>query len=82
MGVQVAEQPAERQVLVLRDVLVAEEDHQVLGQRAVDLVLLAIGERLAEVDAGDLGADDRRQLVDGEGLVGRALFGDVPIAGT
>ena len=29
----------------------------------------------------DLGADDRRQLVDGDGLVRRALFGDVPITG-
>ena len=41
---QLAEQPAEGQVLVRRDVLVAEEDDAVLGQRPMDLVLLAIAE--------------------------------------
>ena len=66
---QLAEQAAEGQVLVGRDVLVAEEDHEVLGERAMDLVHLAVGARiavdeLADVDAGDLRADDRRQLVD------------------
>ena len=81
MHMQLAEQPAEGQVLVGRDVLVAEEDHEVLGQRAMDLVLLAVGERLAEIEAVDLGTDDGRQLVDGDGLVRRALIGDVPIAG-
>src|SRR5882757_7065067 len=73
MDVQVAEQAAEGDVLVERDHLVAEEDHRVLGQRAMDLVLLAVGKRPAEIDAADLRADDRRQLVDGDGLVGRAL---------
>ena len=47
MDVQLAEQPAEGDVLVGRDVLVAEEDDAVLGQRAVDLVLLAVRQRLA-----------------------------------
>ncbi len=55
---------------------------QVLGERAVHLVLLAIGKRLAEVDAADLRADDRRQLVDGDGLVRRTFVGRVPVAGT
>jgi hypothetical protein len=81
MDVQLAEQPAERHVLVGRDVLVAEEDDAVLGQRPMQLVLLAVAERRAEVDAGDLRADDRRQLVDGDGLVRRALFGGRAIAG-
>jgi len=58
MDVQVAEQPAERQVLVGRDVLVAEEDDAVLGQRTMDLVVLAVRQRLAEVEAGDLRADN------------------------
>jgi hypothetical protein len=30
----------------------------------MDLVLLAVRQRLAEIDAGDLRADDRRHLVD------------------
>ena len=81
MDVQLAEQPAEGQVLVGRDVLVAEEDDAVLGQRPVQLVVLAVAERLAEVDAVDLRADDRRQLVDGDGLVRRAFVGRVPVAG-
>jgi energy-converting hydrogenase Eha subunit G len=63
MDVQLAELAAEGQVLILRQMLVAEEDHQVLGQRAVDLVHLAVAD-LAQIDAADLAADDRRQLVD------------------
>ena len=78
---QVTEQAAEGHVLVEVDVLVAEEDDAILGQRAMDLVLLAVAQRLAEIDAGDLGADDRRQLVDGDGLVGRAVVAVVTIAG-
>jgi hypothetical protein len=80
VDVQLAEQPAEGHVLVGRDVLVAEEDDGILGERAMQLVLLAVRQRLGEIDAGDLRADDRRQLVDGDGLVGRSFIGDVPIA--
>ena len=47
MDVQVAEQAAERHVLLGRDLLVAEEDDAVLRQRAVDLVLLAVGQAAA-----------------------------------
>ncbi len=50
MDVQIAEQPAERQVLVLAQMLVAEEDHQILGERAVELVDLPVAERLRQVD--------------------------------
>src|SRR5207244_13136197 len=32
-----------------------------------------VGDEPADVDAGDLGADDRRQFVDGDGLVGRGI---------
>ena len=51
------------------DVLVAEEDHEVFGQRAMDLVHLAVGARivgdeLADIDAGNFRADDRRQFFD------------------
>ena len=47
MDVQLAELSAERQMLFLRQMLIPEEDHGVFRQRAVDLVLLAIGQRLA-----------------------------------
>jgi hypothetical protein len=43
--------------------LIAEEDHRILGQRAMDLVERAIAERLRQIDPADLPADDRRQLV-------------------
>ena len=79
---QLAEQPAERDVRVGRDVLVAEKDDGILGERAVQLVLLAVRQRLGQVDAVDLRADDRRQLVDSDGLVRGALFGGVPVART
>src|SRR5260221_12021744 len=46
----------------------------------MDLVVLAVRQRLAWIDAGDLRADDRRQLVDRDGLVRRAILGGVPIA--
>ena len=42
MDVQLAEPPAEDEMLLRRDVLVAEEDDQVLGQRAVDFVERAV----------------------------------------
>ena len=85
MDVQLAEFAAEGEMLIRRDGLVAEEDHEMFGQRTVDLVDLAVGARVirdqpADVDAGDLGADDRRQPVDGDGLIGRTVLGDVPIA--
>jgi len=44
-------------MLVERDVLVAEEDHAVLGERSMDLVLLTVGQGLSEVNAADLCAD-------------------------
>ena len=40
MDVQLAEQPAEGEMLLRRDVLVAEEDDEVFGQRPVDFVEL------------------------------------------
>ena len=82
---QVAELAAEGEMLLRTDVLVAEEDHEVLGERTMDLVHLAVGRRvavdqLAEIDARNLRADDRRQLLDADGLIGLGLAGDVPIA--
>src|ERR1700758_1632219 len=73
MHVKIAEAPAEGQMLLGREGLIAKKDDEVFGERAVDLVELAIRQRLGEIDAADLGADDRRQLVYGDGLVWGAL---------
>ena len=62
---------AEIEVLFVADVLVAEEDHQVFRQRAVDLLEGLVAERLRQIDAADLRADDRRQLVDRDRVVRR-----------
>ena len=71
---QFAELAAEGEMLVRADVLVAEEDHEIFGERAMDFVHLAIGARvvrdeLADVDAGDFRADDRGEFLDADGLV-------------
>ena len=47
MDVQIAEQPPESQMLVLRQMLVTKEDHQVFGQRPVQFVDLPVAERCA-----------------------------------
>ena len=87
MDVQVAELAAEGEMLLRRDVLVAEEDDEVFGQRAMDLVHLAVGARIVgdefcDIDAGNLRADDRGQLFDADGLVGFGFVGDVAVART
>ena len=51
---QLAEQPAEGQMLLRRDVLIAEEDHDVFRERSMDLVHRAVGQRFCEIDAADL----------------------------
>ena len=56
--------PPERQVLLLRQLLVAEEDDAVLRQRAMDLVHLVVRQRRRQIHAADLRADDRREFVD------------------
>ena len=61
--------------------LVAEEDHQILGVRAVDLVHLPVAERARQIDPSDLAADDRGQLIDADRLVRRRFIGDMPDAG-
>src|SRR5262245_58076757 len=74
MDVQLAEAPAERLVLVVRELLVAEKDHQIVHQGVMNLLENLVAERPGEVDAGDLGADRRRQLADFDSLVGHWLF--------
>src|SRR5436309_2571863 len=68
-------------MLVLGQMLVAEEDHEVLGQGAVDLVERAVAERPRQIDPADLTADDRRQFVDGDRVVRRRLIGEVLVTG-
>jgi len=48
----------ERQVLVVVDVPVAEEEHEMVGH-AWRIAATSSSERVGRVDAGDLGADDR-----------------------
>ena len=84
MDVQLAELAAEGEMLLRRDRLVAEEDHEIFRERAMDLVHLAVRalvrDQLAEIDAGNLRADDRGQLLDTDRLVGLLLAGGVAIA--
>ena len=80
MDVQLAEAAAELEMLFVGDVLVAEEDHQVLGQRAMDLLERLVAQGLGEIDAADLRTDDRRQLVHRDGVVWRGFIGVVLVA--
>src|SRR3954453_3661252 len=87
MDVQFAELAPEGEMLLRRDVLVAKEDHQVFGQRPMDLVHLAVWARivrdeLAEIDAGNLRADDRGELLDLKRLVRLLLARGMAIART
>ena len=58
MQVQFAELAAETQMLLKAHMLVAEEDDQILCQRAMDLVHLPVAERARQIGPLDLGADD------------------------
>jgi hypothetical protein len=69
---QLTEEPSERLLLVRRQALVAEEDDAVVDQGVVDLLERALVERLGEVDAPDLGAGVRGELVDLDRDVGHA----------
>jgi hypothetical protein len=86
MDMQFAEPAAEGEMLLRRDVLGAEKDYEVFGERAVDLVHLAIGRRIfrnqsADVDARNFRTNDRGELLDADGLVTLGLVGCVAIAG-
>ena len=75
VDVELAEAPTEGLVLFDRKLLIAEEDHQVAHQRQVDLVELKCGERLAEINAGYLGADGRGERFDADRLVVETVVG-------
>ena len=57
MDHQRTEPPAEGLMGVMRQVLVAEEDHLMADERIVDRLELLVAELLSEVDAEDFGAD-------------------------
>ena len=71
---QIAELAAEILVLVVGQMLVAEEDHQVFHQRVVHFLELLVAERARQVDPADLGADMRRQLSDLDCLIGHPVL--------
>jgi hypothetical protein len=75
MDVQIAKQPAKAEVLIFAQMLIAEEYHQILGERAVDLVESTIAERLRQIDPANLTADNRGQFVDGDRVVSRRFIG-------
>ena len=54
---QFAEPAAEVDQVLRADVLVAEDQQLVLGERVLDGVAHLVGHRLAKIDAGDLGAE-------------------------
>ena len=70
MDVQLAEQAAERLVLLKRQLLVAEEDHLVRHQRVVHFLELLIAQRLRQIDPGDFRADRRGARFHFDGIVG------------
>src|ERR1022692_3998875 len=87
MNMQFAELAAEGEMLVRGDVLIPEEDHEIFGERAMDLIHLAVrgrvvGDQSADVDTGYLGADDRGEFFHRDGLIGLLFAGDVAIART
>ena len=52
-----AEAARERDLLLRSQLLVAEEDHLVVEETAGDLHERIVGQRLRQVDAGDLGPE-------------------------
>ena len=63
------EAAAEVQVLIGGDVLVAEEQHLPVQERAADLAELLVRELCREIDAFDLRPDHGRQRAHGDGFV-------------
>src|SRR5947208_16736115 len=82
---QIAELAPEGEMLLRGDVLIPEEDHEIFGERAMNLVHLAVrarivGNQFADIDAGNLRADDRGEFFHADGLIGLASVCGVPIA--
>jgi len=66
---QRAEITAEALVVLARQLLVAEDEHEMIGESLLHLGKLGLAERLRQIDALDLRADDRRQRIDADELV-------------
>jgi hypothetical protein len=62
-----AEQPAERDLLFVRDGLVREDEYGITVERRRDLSEDARCDRLREVDAADLGAKTRMEVGTSDG---------------
>ena len=74
MQVQLAEAAAERLVLLVAELLVAEEDHQVRHQRVMDFLERLVAQWPGEIDAEDLRADAGRELAHLDRLVSHWRF--------
>ena len=78
VAVELAEAAAEVDVLLARDVLVAEQQDAVVEEGTVDLVELGVAERLGEIDTLHLGAEGMAQRTKGKRhgdlFVGRATY--------
>ena len=66
---EISEGAAEGLQLIVVELLVAEEDHLMLGDGRAQFLDLPAGERLGDVDAGDLGADAQGERSHFDGLV-------------
>ena len=64
--VELAEAAAKGDVLLARDLLVAEQQDAALEEGAMDLVELGVAERLGKIDALDLGAQGMAQRTEGK----------------
>ena len=62
--VQFAKLACESQMRVGRYLCSANEDHQMIEQRLINLIVRRWGNRLRKIDAGDLRADGRSEQVD------------------
>ena len=61
MDVQIAEPSAKRNMLIRRQILVAEEHHQVVQQRFMDAFMRCVIERRTEIHTMNLSANPGRQ---------------------
>src|SRR2546421_11747100 len=73
VNVQVAKIAAERLVTFLVERLIAKEQNLMLRQRLVQLLDLAVAERLGEPQAVDLGANTRRDRRDVDRFVAHGV---------
>ena len=64
--VELAEAAAEGDVLLARDLLVAEQQDAALEEGAMDLVEFGVAERLGKIDALYLGAQGMTQRTEGK----------------